>query len=323
MQSPNGAHVVILGTGGTIAGIGADPDDHVGYRSAQIGIQALLAGIPALADRPLEAEQVAQIDSKDMDFATWQRLAHRIAHHLERAEVAGIVVTHGTDTMEETAYFLQRVLAPAKPVMLTGAMRPASARNADGPRNLEHAVRLASDGRVAGVCVVMAGRAWPAASVRKRDARELDAFDAGADGPMAHIDDRGVELVRVGASNPQQPPLGLAAIAAPPSDWPWVEIVFNHAGASGLAVDLLAAQGVRGWIAAGTGNGSLAQPLEAALVRAARSGAVVWRCSRCADGSVVDTADRELATSPVDGAARSRVELILRLLNVAKSADCG
>src|SRR5258706_14860468 len=107
--------VVILATGGTIAGKASNAADNIGYVAGQVGVCDLVAEIPALAAIPLETEQLAQVDSKDMEFALWRALAQRVAQHLARPEVAGIVVTHGTDTLEETAYFLQRVLAPSKP----------------------------------------------------------------------------------------------------------------------------------------------------------------------------------------------------------------
>ena len=142
MQSPKPL-VVILGTGGTIAGRAASRTDTTGYTAGAVGVEALIAGVPELAAHRLEAEAVAAIDSKDMDAETWQRLAARVAFHLGRAEVAGVVITHGTDTVEETAYFLHRVLAPQKPVVLTAAMRPSTALSADGPANLLDAVTLA------------------------------------------------------------------------------------------------------------------------------------------------------------------------------------
>ena len=119
------AIVVILGTGGTIAGASQVPGDNVHYRAAQLGVQQLVDAVPGLAGQALESEQVAQVDSKDMEFGIWLTLTRRVEFHLARAEVAGIVVTHGTDTLEETAYFMQRVLAPRKPVVFTAAMRPA------------------------------------------------------------------------------------------------------------------------------------------------------------------------------------------------------
>jgi len=106
--------VVVLGTGGTIAGTSADAGDNVGYTAAQLGVAQLVRAVPALQASSLEVEQVAQVDSKDMSHAVWRQLAVRVAHHLARADVVGIVVTHGTDTLEETAWFLQRVLAPGE-----------------------------------------------------------------------------------------------------------------------------------------------------------------------------------------------------------------
>ncbi len=105
--------VVLLGTGGTIAGASARAGDNVGYTAAQRSVAALLAAVPALAAMPIECEQVAQLDSKDMDASTWRALTRRVAHHLARPQVAGVVITHGTDTLEETAWLLHRVLAPA------------------------------------------------------------------------------------------------------------------------------------------------------------------------------------------------------------------
>ena len=136
------ALVVVLGTGGTIAGTAADAADNVGYRAAQLDAASLVAAIPALATVPIEVQQVAQLDSKDMGFKVWRLLAERVNEALARPEVGGVLITHGTDTLEETAYFLQRVLAPRKPVVLVAAMRPATALLSDGPQNLLDAVSV-------------------------------------------------------------------------------------------------------------------------------------------------------------------------------------
>ena len=303
--------IVILGTGGTIAGTAASATDAVGYSAAQLGVAQLVAAVPALAALPIECEQVAQLDSKDMDFATWQRLAQRAGFHLARADVAGVVVTHGTDTLEETAYFLHRVLAPTKPLVLTAAMRPATSLQADGPQNLFDAVSLARIGRAGGVSVVIAGRAWAGSEVRKQHSYRLDAFDAGDAGPLALIEDAQVRLLRTIAGSD---PLGLAAIAPAAADWPRVDIVLNHAGSDGALVDALMAQGVDGLVAAGTGNGTLSAPLEAALRRAAARGVQVLRASRCANGPVLGGDAAELPSAGTLSAVQARVELLLRLL---------
>lgn len=324
MQSPDPL-VVVLATGGTIAGLADQAGDNTGYRAGQVGIAELLAALPASMRLRVEAEQVAQIDSKDADFAFWQRLAQRVAAQLARAEVHGVVVTHGTDTLEETAYLLHRVLAPAKPVVLSAAMRPANALSADGPQNLLDALALAAHADARGVLATMAGRVFTAPGLRKAHSRRLDALDAGDAGPLGRID-----AGRLSRWHPwpEAEPLGLAAVARAPAQWPRVEIVLSHAGADGAVVDALLAQPPRvaGLIVAGTGNGTIHQRLEAALRRALAAGVAVRRCSRCAGGGVVGGVVDGVAGGLADGTddalpsageltpVQARIELLLELL---------
>jgi L-asparaginase len=303
--------VVILGTGGTIAGTAASATDAVGYTAAQIGVAQLVAALPALADSDLECEQLAQLDSKDMDFATWQRLAQRCAQHLARAEVAGVVVTHGTDTLEETAYLLHRVLAPAKPLVLTAAMRPATALAADGPRNLLDAVTVARDPAAQGVLMAIAGSVWAGAELRKVHTYRLDAFGAGDGGPLAAIEEG---VLRWWRSAPTGEALGVQRLARDAAQWPRVEVVFNHAGAGSALVDALVAQRVDGIVAAGTGNGTLHRDLEAALRRAQAGGVRVLRSTRCAAGSVIGEDAGALPSAGALSPWQARVELLLQLL---------
>ncbi|MCW5664498.1 MAG: asparaginase [Piscinibacter sp.] len=310
MQSP-APTVVVLATGGTIAGTAPTPGDNIGYRAAQLGADALVAAVPGLAGSALETEQVAQVDSKDMDFAIWQRLAQRVAHHLARAEVAGVVITHGTDTLEETGYFLQRVLAPAKPVVLTAAMRPASALLRDGPQNLLDAVTVARTPGVRGTLVVVAGVVWDARELRKVHTYRLDAFAAGDAGWIARVEE--------GALRQQRPwpdgrALGLARIAAEPSAWPAVEILTSHAGAGGTLVRAAMAAGVRGLVVACTGNGTLHHALEAALREAQAAGVAVRRSSRCLAGAVLAKPGDVFPTAGTLTPVQARVELLLELL---------
>ena len=305
--------VVILGTGGTIAGTAADPGDDIGYTAAQIGVAQLVAALPALAGERIECEQVAQLDSKDMDHATWQRLAQRCAHHLARADVAGVVVTHGTDTLEETALFLQRVLAPVKPLALTGAMRPATSLQADGPQNLADALRVVREPGAGGVVAVLGGRVLAAGDVRKAHPYRLDAFDAGDAGPIAVVAEGSVRR-----SRPWPAPRAQAAldcIAAEPAGWPRVEIVTSHAGADGRLVQALVGQGVAGIVVAGTGNGTLHAALEWALAEAQACGVSVVRATRCAAGAVVGGEPRFAAAGALTP-AKARVALMLDLMGV-------
>ncbi len=308
MQSRQGT-VVILGTGGTIAGTAAKALDNVGYTAGQIGVAQLVQAVPALAGQALEAEQVAQLDSKDMDHATWLKLAQRVAHHAARPEVQGVVVTHGTDTLEETAYFLQRVLAPAKPVVLTAAMRPATALLADGPQNLLDAVTLARCEGARGVVAVLGGEVFAPEDLRKRHTYRVDAFGSGDAGPLAVIEEGRVRPFRAW---PAGEPLGVDRLPADPAQWPQVALLLSHAGVSGGLVDALCAQGVRGLVIAGTGNGTVHRDLLAALKRAQQAGVTVWRASRCADGAVVGEA--ELPSAGALPAVKARIELMLQLM---------
>ncbi len=311
---------VILGTGGTIAGTAERAQDTIGYRAAQLGVAALVAAVPALQGLPLEAEQVAQIDSKDMTNDVWQVLAQRAAAHLARPEVGGVVITHGTDTLEETAYFLHRVLAPAKPLVLTAAMRPATALMADGPQNLLDAVTLARHAGARGVMAVLAGEVFGATELRKTHTHRLDAFEAGDAGLLAVIESG---VLRCFRDWPDAAALDLRLIAKPASDWPRVEIVMNHAGTDGRMIDALVAQGLQGLVLAGTGNGSLSAGLEAAALRAQAGGVRVLRASRCAHGAVLSAALGEADLLPSAGAlsaVQARVELLLQALQMTHSA---
>ena len=304
--------VVILGTGGTIAGSG----DDVGYTAGQMSVQALVDAVPALAGRALEAEQVAQVDSKDMSHAIWQRLAQRLAHHLAREEVAGVVVTHGTDTLEETAWFLHRVLAPAKPVVLTAAMRPATSLQADGPQNLLDAVTLASWPGAQGVVAMLQGRVHGPAEVRKRQPFALDAFESGEDGPLAVVQEGQVRALR---SWPSGQALGVERIAADAGTWPRVDIVVSHAGADGVVVEALVAAGARGLVVEGTGNGTVHTSLLTALARVQAAGMPVLRASRCSGGAIVGSPEGALPSAGALTPAKARVELLLQLLGPTSS----
>ena len=320
--------VVVLGTGGTIAGTAATPDDNIGYTAAQVGVAQLLAAIPALAQLPCTvlAEQVAQVDSKDMSFAIWQALAARVGHFLALSEVQGVVITHGTDTLEETAYFLHVVL-PAellarKPVVLTCAMRPSTAMAPDGPQNLLDAVAVALADGAAGVLAVCAGTLHSAVNVQKVHPYRLDAFDSGDAGPLGFIEENAVRLT----VNWPIAPVDIAYVApvniANVKFWPRVEVLMNHAGASGSMVDALLAQAaagyldpVRGSVVAATGNGTIHHELEAALLRAQAAGIKVVRATRCAQGRVLPVAHSRFADSQGLSPVKARIALILSLLS--------
>lgn len=324
--------LVVLGTGGTIAGASLQAADNVGYRAAQVGIGELLQSIPGMQDvlngHGLVSEQVVQVDSKDMGYGQWRALAQRVQHHLEQADVAAVVITHGTDTLEETAFFLSKVLpAPllgAKPVVLTCAMRPASALAPDGPQNMRDAVTVALDDTACGVLVVCAGAIHGARDVQKVHPYRVDAFASGEAGPLGLVEERVVRWLHA-CPRPQDDGVPLAAEQWLASAWPRVELVTSHAGADGwmvraLCTPMAGVDPVRGIVVATTGNGTIHADLDAALQDAQALGVRVVRSTRCSQGHIVQGTSTASgfpcaqASSPV----KARIELVLDLLRERK-----
>ena len=310
----SGEKIAILATGGTIAGTSAVPGDNLGYVAAQLGVEDLLACVPPVPGRPLVSEQVAQLDSKDMTFETWRHLAQRCSHWLSQPDVAGLVITHGTDTLEETAFFLQSVLAPAKPVVLTCAMRPATALAPDGPQNLRDAIAVAASRGARGVVAVCAGTIHGAHDVSKRHPYRLDAFSSGDAGPIGYVEEGRLRLVRAWPESAGEPGTALRKFVQA-QRWPRVEIVLSHAGAGGAIVQALVERGVEGIVVAGSGNGSVHRELDEALRTAREAGVKVVRSTRCAEGEVLsrpgDVLPHAAGLSPV----KARIALMLSLLD--------
>lgn len=307
------SRVVVIGTGGTIAGAATRPGAHLGYQAGALAAQSLVDAVPALAGRAIEAHSLAQLDSCDMDHATWVALARAVAGHLARPEVAGVVVTHGTDTLEETATFLHHTVAATKPVVMTAAMRPATAPSPDGPQNLLDAVTLAAWPGVHGVLLAFGGAVYAGTEARKVHGYRVEAFSGGDAGPLALWQDGRLRVLRAWPAAGGE---AAAALGVPPADWPVVDIVTSHAGARGAALDALVAAGARGIVIAGTGNGSVHHTLLAAARAAQAQGVRVWRASRCVAGGVVDGEGRAADALPAAGdatPAQARVRLLLAL----------
>lgn len=279
---PQFPRIVVLATGGTIAGGSANPASSARYQAATVPVATLLAAVPALQSvARIEAEQVAQVDSKDMVFAFWSALAARVRHWSGEPDVAGIVVTHGTDTLEETAMFLHLTQACPVPVVLTAAMRPSTSLSADGPLNLLDAVRVAAhpDARGKGVLVVLNQQVHAARDVTKAHTSAVDAFVSPSCGPLGFVQD---DLVRI----PRVPVRADNAALPAPQQWPEVEIIASYAQPGRVAVDAMVAAGVRGLVVAAAGNGSVHETLVAALKDAAATGVAVVRSSRTGAGHV-------------------------------------
>jgi L-asparaginase len=314
--------LVVLGTGGTIAGRATRANDNVGYVAGQVAVGDLVAMVPALASCLLDVEQVAQINSKDMVLGVWQALVRRVGAHLDRPEVAGIVITHGTDTIEETAFLLQTLLKPSKPVVLTCAMRPATALVPDGPQNLSDAVAVALHSQARGVVVVCAGRIHGALDVAKVHPYRTDPFDSGDTGALGCVEEAQLRMFRpwpLGVNQGTHDAAGLQRLLGA-ATWPCVELVFSHAGADGELVRALLEQSsaragpLRGIVVAGTGNGTVHQDLLVALQEAQALGVNVVVASRCAQGCVVPHAGQPLPDSAGLSPVKARLALALQLL---------
>lgn len=323
--------IVVLGMGGTIAGRATDAADNVGYVAGEVPVDALVAQcLTGTLDRSvcaLRCEQVVQKDSKDMVFDDWLRLSQRIAFHLGRAEVRGVVVTHGTDTLEEAAYFLHltvpRDLQCAKPIALTCAMRPASSLAPDGPQNLRDAVAAVFSARAVGVCVVCAGEIHAATRVRKSHTYSTQAFTSVGGGVLGFVEEAQVRWADVQAAVARD--AGSCLLAEAPVRWPRVEVVLSYAHASGDMVEaLLAYRGVDGpvdgLVLAATGNGTLHARLEEAVKAAQGRGTMVRVVSRCVDGALVGSGHAALAFAPgqVVSPFQARIAMVLQLLAVGK-----
>jgi L-asparaginase len=309
--------ILVLGTGGTIAGKAATQEDNIGYTAAQVGVEQLLHAVPGLqaaACGGLVAEQIAQLDSKVMDFSVWRLLAERCARALADPQVRGLVITHGTDTLEETAWFLQSVLDAHKPVVLTCAMRPATALTPDGPQNLLDAVAVAMTAGARGVVVVAAGAVHGALRFQKVHPYRVDAFSSGDAGPLGWVEEGAVRLVQNWpAAQSGQAQCAIEKIVNC-TQWPRVEVVMSYAGATGALVDSLVRDGVHGIVVAATGNGTIHQALESALLRAQAAGVKVVRSTRCPEGQVLPKPGDALPDSRGLSAVKARIALMLELL---------
>ncbi|MEM1404948.1 MAG: asparaginase [Pseudomonadota bacterium] len=190
LESPEDLPTVLaLATGGTIAGVQNDPNDPARYKAGSLSAEEILASVPGLSKHArMEVEQFSNVPSTEITPEDWVRLSNLITARLaQRDDIAGVVVTHGTDRMEETAFFLHLTVNSKKPVIMVGAQRPATHRSADGPANLLSAVRTAvsPDARDRGVMLVMDERILSARAVRK-DYPRIGGFGEGQIGVIGH-----------------------------------------------------------------------------------------------------------------------------------------
>lgn len=275
--------VLVVATGGTIAGHSASALGRA-YSAGGVGVETLLAGAGDLsAVAELRAEQIASVGSQDMTSEIWRRLAARVSAAFADGATDAVVVTHGTDTLEETAFLLDLVTPPGRPVVLVGAMRPANGLGADGPANLAEAVRVAADpaSRGRGVLVVLNDEVHAARRVAKAHTADVGAFRSSPGGPIGAASPAAVRYFEQAAASARS-----GAYRLPPGSLPRVAILYAHADMDARDVEAVLQPDVAGIVLAGVGAGNASAQALTALAAAARRGVVVVRSSRVGEGAV-------------------------------------
>jgi L-asparaginase len=278
--------IKVLATGGTIAGAQATQAD-AGYKSGTFSVDDLIKAVPQLKNiAEMSGEQVANIGSQTMNHEVWLKLAARVNEVL-KGDTDGVVITHGTDTMEETGYFLSLVVKSDKPVVLVGSMRPATAISADGPINLYNAVALAGnpEAKGRGPLVVLNDTIHYARETQKMHSTRMDTFVSPNRG-NAGMMNTGKAFFYSGNAARHTTKSEFTVSGLTVANLPRVEVVYSYANLGGELIDALVAQGVKGIVLAGVGDGNSTDAAIAALEKAAKAGVAVVRCSRTGAGVV-------------------------------------
>ncbi|MCD8340440.1 MAG: asparaginase [Burkholderiales bacterium] len=318
-EKPN---VVILATGGTIAGAAADKTNTTTYKAGALGIDTLLAAVPEIHDvANVKGEQVAQISSNSMTTEIWLKLAKRINELLKNPDVDGIVITHGTDTLEETAYFLNLVTKSDKPVILVGAMRPATAISADGPLNLLNAVKLASDkdAKGKGVLIVLNDTINGARDATKTNTLRVDTFQSPELGYLGYMEGgKPVFYKQTTRKHTNETEFDVTDL----NDLPRVDIIYSHVDDDGKMAEAAVAAGAKGIVHAGTGNGSIHGRTAPALYEASKKGIPVVRSSHASNGPTIENSAAYTENGLIDsGTLNPQKARILLQLGLTKTND--
>jgi L-asparaginase len=309
--------VRVLATGGTIAGAQANATEY-GYKSASYDVNSLLAAVANLDKlAAITGEQVANIGSQDMSDEIWLRLAKRLNAVLAEPGIAGVLITHGTDTLEETSYFLSLVTKSDKPVVMVGSMRPATAISADGPGNLYNGIAVTVDpgAKGKGTLVVLNDEIHYARNVVKTDTTSVQTFRSVNRGPAGVV-----HTGRIDWFEPMDRRLGPVSEFSVDGldELPRVDVIYAHASMSPDLIDAAVRGDAKGIVVAGVGDGNMTTPALDAVIRAAKAGVVVVRSTRLPSGIVlrnneVDDDRLGLVASGELNPAKSRVLLQLAL----------
>jgi L-asparaginase len=320
-RTANKPNIVILATGGTIAGTAASQTD-IGYQSGTLGIEILIRAVPQLGDlAAVTGEQLASIASQDMNDEVWLKLAKRVNELLASDDVDAVVITHGTDTLEETSYFLQLVVKSDKPVVMTGSMRPSTAMSADGPLNIYNAVAIAADpnARGRGVLVSIDDDIHSAHDVIKTHTTDIGTFHSGEAGLVGAVLFGETTWYRTPAQvHTRSSELGIGD----GKSLPRVDIIYAHANMSPDLITTAAKNGAKGIVIAGVGDGNMTAPALEAVKQAIAQGVTVVRSSRVNGGIVrrnIEVDDDRIGTvaSMELNPSKARVLLQLALLKTS------
>lgn len=315
------SRIAILGTGGTIAGFIDSTIATTGYTAGAIDIDVLIKAVPQIRDlADISWEQIANIDSSNMCDEIWLRLAKKIAK-LFAEGIDGVVMTHGTDTMEETAYFLNLTIKSDKPVVLVGAMRPSTAISADGPKNLYNAVALVAnkEAKNKGVMVAINDKILSARGVVKTHSLNVDAFSSPDFGDLGYIVDGKVFFYNnVTKAHTKNAPFDVSKLTSLPK----VDILYSYSNdGSGVAAKALFEHGTKGIVVAGSGAGSIHKNQKDVLKELLKKGLKVVVSSRVVAGCVaVSDSDEKLGFISAEDLNPQKARVLL-ILALTKTSD--
>jgi L-asparaginase len=317
-------NIVILATGGTIAGVSTSITDTANYQPAILPIEAITKDIagPLREIAHISSEQIAQIDSAEMTHQIWLTLANRINVLLSSPGVDGVVVTHGTDTLEETAYFLNLVVKSNKPVVLVGAMRPASALSSDGPMNLYNAIILAAsrEANGKGVLVTLNNTINSSREVTKTNTSLQDSFKAPELGYIGYLIEGEPHFYREPTrKHTYRSEFTMDGL----TELPQVEIIYGHVGNLGVLAQAAVAAGVKGLVYAGLGNGNMSKMMNHIFMDIQSQGVVVVRSTRVSSGIVTRNGaiNDDLGNFIVSDTLNPQKASILLAMALTKTAD--
>jgi L-asparaginase len=314
--------IVIVATGGTIAGA-AESTTAAGYKSGAVAVDVLINAVPQMKKfADVRGVQVSSVGSQDMNDELWVKLASEVNGLLAKPDVDGVAITHGTDTLEETAYFLNLVVKSDKPVVMTGSMRPSTSLSADGPLNIYNAVGVASDSRAKGrgVLVVANDDIHGARAITKRHTTDVETFESPEAGliGVCLFDDREFSRTPVRAHTTATPFKVTAG-----QTLPRVDIIYAHAGMSPDLIDNAVTNGAKGLVIAGVGDGNMTTPAIEAVKRAIAKGVVVVRSSRVGSGIIrrnIEVDDDKIGTVASKELNPSKSRVLLKLA-LTQSSD--